>query len=269
VRGGNELTSIQKQVELVVDRLRKSGEELQTARQEALHAERLAAIGGLAAGVAHELRNPLTSVKLLLQHAATRGGDAMVAAPKISLILDEIERMETTIQGLLDFSRPVQPQRKPHDVRRTVERALHLVAGRAQKQAVSMETDLGHEPLLVNGDAQQLHQVFVNLLINAIEAMPGGGTLLISTAPGPDAKRFTIEISDSGEGVPPDLLPRLFEPFASAKERGTGLGLAVSRRILQEHGGSINVRPRSPRGSVFSVTLPAVNSPAPALADVS
>src|SRR5205085_4212855 len=110
VRGGNELASIQQQVELVVSRLRRTGQELQAARQEVLRAERLAAIGGLAAGVAHELRNPLTSVKLLLQHVAGRGGEVTIAAPKISLILDEIERMETTIQGLLDFSRPAEPQ---------------------------------------------------------------------------------------------------------------------------------------------------------------
>jgi signal transduction histidine kinase len=263
VRGGNELASIQKQVEVVVDRLRNTGEELQAARQEVLRSERLAAIGGLAAGVAHELRNPLTSVKLLLQHAATRGGDAMVAAPKISLILDEIERMEATIQGLLDFSRPAQPQRKLHDVRQTIERALHLVAGRAEKQQVSTEMDLGRRPLLVDGDPQQLHQVFVNLLINAIEAMPQGGALSISIAGEPETDQFTVEISDTGEGVPADLLPRLFEPFASAKERGTGLGLAVSRRIVQEHSGSIAVRPRTPRGTVFEVTLPAVSSPTP------
>jgi signal transduction histidine kinase len=265
VRGGTDLASIQQQVQLVVDRLRQTGEELQAARQEVLRAERLAAIGGLAAGVAHELRNPLTSVKLLLQHAATHGGDATVAATKMGLILDEIERMETTIQGLLDFSRPAQPQRKLHDLRETIERALHLVAGRAEKQRVITNMNLGGAPLTVNGDPQQLHQVFVNLLINAIEAMPQGGALRISITGPRDADQLAVEIRDTGEGIPPDLLPRLFEPFASAKERGTGLGLAVSRRIVQEHGGSIAVRPATPRGTVFVVKLPAVKTPMPEL----
>jgi signal transduction histidine kinase len=264
VRGGTDLASIQQQVQVVVDRLRKTGEELQAARQEVLRAERLAAIGGLAAGVAHELRNPLTSVKLLLQHAAARGGDAEIAAPKMGLILDEIERMEATIQGLLDFSRPAEPQRKLHDLRETIERALHLVAGRAEKQHVNTAMDLGDQPLAVNGDPQQLHQVFVNLLINAIEAMPQGGALGIFLSPGNDGDdQITIEIRDTGEGIPDDLLPRLFEPFASAKERGTGLGLAVSRRILQEHGGSIAVRLGTLRGTVFVVILPAVHAPLP------
>jgi signal transduction histidine kinase len=207
--------------------------------------------------VAHELRNPLTSVKLLLQHSASRGGDATVAAPRVALILDEIDRMESTIQGLLDFSRPAQPQRKLHDLRATIERAIHLIVGRAEKQNVETELSLGLEPLWINGDPQQLHQVFVNLLINGIEAMPNGGTLAVSLVSEPETGEIAIEIVDSGEGIPADLLPRLFEPFASAKERGTGLGLAVSRRIVEEHHGVISVRPGSPHGASFRVTLPA------------
>lgn len=268
IRGGNQLASIQKQVEVVVDRLRRTGEELQAARLEVLRSERLAAIGGLAAGVAHELRNPLTSVKLLLQHAAGRGGDVKVAAAKIGLILDEIERMETTIQGLLDFSRPAQPQRKLHDIRHTLERAMYLIQGRAEKQRVVTELKTGSTPLVVNADPQQLHQVFVNLLINAIEAMPNGGELVASLHGSPHAESVSIRIRDSGEGIPSELLPRLFEPFASAKERGTGLGLAVSQRIVQEHGGAISVRSGPSGGSIFEVTLPAVPA-AQAVAHVS
>jgi signal transduction histidine kinase len=258
VRGGDELSNIQQQVGMVVDRLRRSGDELQAARQEVLRAERLAAIGGLAAGVAHELRNPLTSVKLLLQHAASRGGDAVVASARMGLILDEIERMEATIQGLLDFSRPARPQRKLHDLRETVQRALNLVKGRAEKQHVSTELMLGAAPQMVNGDPQQLHQVFVNLLINGIEAMPQGGRLSVVLHDHPENGRITVEIQDTGEGIPREVLPRLFEPFASNKERGTGLGLAVSRRIVEEHGGTVRARPRTPHGTAFEVALPKV-----------
>jgi len=266
VSGGDELASIRKQVELVVDRLRRTGEELRSAQDEVLRSERLAAIGGLAAGVAHELRNPLTSVKLLLQHAASRGGDAVMAAPRVALILDEIDRMEATIQGLLDFSRPAQPLRKLHDLRETLERALHLVEGRAEKQRVETELALGLDPVWVDGDPQLLHQVFVNLLINGIEAMPEGGSLAVNLVSEPDGSDVVVEIVDSGEGIPADLLPRLFEPFATAKERGTGLGLAVSRRIIDQHHGAISVRPNSPRGTIFQVTLPAATAAAlPAL----
>ena len=263
VRRGDELTSIQHQVQVVVDRLRRTGDELQAARQEVLRAERLAAIGGLAAGVAHELRNPLTSVKLLLQHAASRGADAVVAGPRMDLILDEIERMEATIQGLLDFSRPQAPQRKLHDLRETLQRAMNLVAGRAHKQQVETELNLGAVPLMVNGDPQQLHQVFVNLLINGIEAMPQGGRLVLSLADDAPPEKLVVQIEDTGDGIPLELLPRLFEPFASAKERGTGLGLAVSRRILEEHSGWIEVGRRQPRGTIFRVVLPGVAADIP------
>jgi signal transduction histidine kinase len=259
VEAGDELTSIQKQVEMIVQRLKETGQALQAARSEVLRSERLAAIGGLAAGVAHELRNPLTSVKLLLQHAASQGGaTAVVPASRLSLILEEIDRMEATIQGLLDFSRPAAPQRQVHDLRHTLKRAVHLVEGRAEKQHVRREIHLGLEPLMVNGDPQQLHQVFVNLLINAIEAMPQGGTVEVTLQAEPSDATVRLTIRDSGQGIPPELIPRLFEPFASGKERGTGLGLAVSRRILEEHGGTIAVRPRMPQGTEVIVTLPAV-----------
>jgi len=266
VRGGNELASIQQQVELVVDRLRRTGDDLQAARQEVVRAERLAAIGGLAAGVAHELRNPLTSVKLLLQHAGSRAGNAIVEGKKLTLILDEIERMETTIQGLLDFSRPAQPQRKLHDVRETVERAMHLIEGRAQRQHVSTELELGEEPLMIDGDPQQLQQVFINLMINAVEAMPRGGELRVVAKKSELRRNVALQICDTGDGIPPELLGRLFEPFATAKERGTGLGLAVSRRILEEHHGTIAVHSRTPRGTMFEVSLPLVVSRKPEMA---
>jgi signal transduction histidine kinase len=264
VEGGDELTAIQKQVELVVQRLRETGQALQAARSEVLRSERLAAIGGLAAGVAHELRNPLTSVKLLLQHAASQGGaTAVIPAARLSLILEEIDRMEATIQGLLDFSRPAAPQRQVHDLRHTLKRAVHLIEGRAEKQHVRREIRLGPQPVMVDGDPQQLHQVFVNLLINAIEAMPQGGTVEVALDAQPSDSTIRLTIRDNGQGIPPELVPRLFEPFASGKERGTGLGLAVSRRILEEHGGTIAIRPLQPRGTEVVVTLPAAPSPQP------
>jgi signal transduction histidine kinase len=268
VRGGNELASIQQQVEVVVDRLRRTGDDLQAARQEVLRAERLAAIGGLAAGVAHELRNPLTSVKLLLQHAGSRAGNAIVEGKKLALILEEIERMETTIQGLLDFSRPAQPQRKLHDVRETVERAMHLIEGRAQRQHVATDLHLGDDPLMIDGDPQQLQQVFINVMINAIEAMPRGGDLRVVTKKNEYRRSVAVQIYDTGEGIPSELLGRLFEPFATAKERGTGLGLAVSRRILEEHAGTIDVHPQTPRGTMFEVLLPLIVSRQPAMVAV-
>jgi signal transduction histidine kinase len=254
--GKDDLDFIQAQIETVVERLRRTGSELQQARVDVLRSERLAAIGGLAAGVAHELRNPLTSVKLLLQHAASRPGDAVLPLTKLRLILDEVGRMEGTIQGLLDFSRPPMLQSVRHNVCETVRRATNLVEGRAATQGVQLQLDLNDCPIVVDGDPQQLHQVFVNLLINGIEAMPSGGLLCVHVALSESQSHVRVRIEDNGSGFPADILSRLFEPFATSKERGTGLGLAVSRRMVEEHGGLIEATNRPEGGAVLEVVLP-------------
>jgi two-component system, NtrC family, sensor histidine kinase HydH len=259
--GTDDLAFIQLQIETVVERLRRTGRELQQARAGVLRSERLAAIGGLAAGVAHELRNPLTSVKLLLQHAASRPGDAVLPATKLRLILDEVGRMEGTIQGLLDFSRPPDLQCLPHDLRETLRRATNLVEGRARTQGVHVELDRDGCPVVVDGDPQQLQQVFVNLLINGIEAMPDGGLLCAHVDVIEAKSQVRVRIEDNGQGIPADILPRLFEPFATSKERGTGLGLAVSRRIIEEHRGAIEAANRPEGGATFEVILPCGTTP--------
>jgi signal transduction histidine kinase len=211
--------------------------------------------------VAHDLRNPLTSVKLLLQHAAGQPPNAPFAESKLRLILDEIARMEHTIQSLLDFSRPPALRRVRHDVRDTLHRALNLVEGRASRQGVRMTTALDGGPLTVDADPEQLHQVFVNLLINAIEAMPDGGQLSVTAeARGDVSPQVQVRVQDSGPGLPDEILDRLFEPFATTKDRGTGLGLAVSRRIVEEHGGSIQAANGAQGGAVFCVSLPAADA---------
>jgi len=255
-RRDDDLRFIQAQIEAVVERLRRTGCELQQARSDVLRSERLAAIGGLAAGIAHEIRNPLTSVKLLLQNAATVPGDAVLPQRKLRLILDEVGRMEGTIQGLLDFSRPPTLQRVRHDLRETVRRAANLVEGRASTHSVRLLVEPIDENVPVDGDPHQLHQVFVNLLINAIEAMPNGGTIRVRFGIVDQHSAVHVKVEDCGPGIPLDILPRLFEPFATSKERGTGLGLAISRRIVENHGGTIDAFNRNEGGATFEVVLP-------------
>jgi two-component system sensor histidine kinase HydH len=250
----DDLDDIRGQVEGLVEKLHATTRELASAREEVVRGERLAAIGELAAGVAHEMRNPLTSVKLLLQHAA-RGDARSLAGPKLRLILEEVERMETTIQGLLDFSRPPSPRQIRHDLLDPLQQAVHLIEGRARNQGVRVEWTLGVGPLWCDGDPGQLQQVFVNLLINGIEAMPEGGLLAVQVRRTPDCV-CEIEFADEGAGVPAESLARLFEPFVSLKERGTGLGLAISRRIMESHGGTITVANRETGGARFTLFLP-------------
>lgn len=260
--GEGLLGDVRQQAEQVVSRLRAVLADLQQARDEIIRSERLAAVGELAAGVAHEIRNPLTSVKLLLQHAVKQR--IALSDENLDLILEEVGRVETTIQELLDFSRPSKLHRWRHDLRDTLRRALNLVYGRAQQQQVDVCESFSPGMLLVDGDPGQLHQVIVNLLINAIEAMPDGGKLLVRTNELPDVPAARIEIRDTGLGIPAELLPRLFEPFATTKERGTGLGLAVSRRIIDQHGGTLSVENHCEGGAVFTVELPLAETDADA-----
>ena len=247
---------VQRQAERVVERLRYFAAELKSVRQEVIQSERLAAVGELAAGVAHELRNPLTSVKLLLQHAARRGGELQLAGDQGSLILDEIRRMESTIQGLLDFSRTPVLHQVTHDLRATLQRSLNLVEGRLVQSKISLQVQIGDQPVEVHADSEQLNQVFVNLLLNAAEAMPDGGRVIVRLERIVDRSAARLEISDTGPGVAAEIQGRLFEPFATTKERGTGLGLAICRRIVRDHAGQIQTENPSDGGARFIVELP-------------
>lgn len=250
-----DLSAVKDRIEMVVERMRRVSAELDAARMETLRSERLAAVGELAAGVAHELRNPLTSVKLLLQNAAQQPGETRLSDDAVCVVLDEVQRMENTIQGMLDFSRPPSPQRQLHDLRDTLQRALNLVQGRAKQQKVRIEMTIPDEMPLVDGDPEQLHQVCVNLLINGIEADPGG-TLEIRAEVDHARQVCRFQFRDRGAGIPRDVMRHLFEPFFSTKQRGTGLGLAISRRIVAQHEGSLTADNHPTGGAVLTLELP-------------
>ncbi len=255
-----DLGDVQQQAIYVVSRIREVSQELDSARREVLQAERLAAVGELSAGIAHELRNPLTSIKLLLQHAGRQVGDITLRENKLQLILEEIFKMEATIQGLLDFSRPPVQNRACHDLKPTLNRALNLITGRVRQQQIDVSSIVCEEPILVHGNEEQLQQVLVNLLINAIDAMPQGGSLNLNAGHSHDENWVRVEVADSGTGFSEQILNRLFQPFVTSKEKGTGLGLAISYRIIHAHGGKIRAANRTDRGAVLVVELPAARA---------
>jgi two-component system, NtrC family, sensor histidine kinase HydH len=262
----DDLPALEDQVERVSSRIRQVVTELEQARRETMLADRLAAVGEMAAGVAHELRNPLTSVKLLMQTAADGPPGQTLTDEHVHVILEQVIRMENTIQGLLDFARPPEMQMIRHDLRDTLRRALNLVEGYAKQQGVVVNQDCWNTPMPVDGDPEQLHQVFVNLLLNGVEAMKCGGELRIvmECKNGADPVGRVL-FCDCGNGIPDDIMQRIFEPFVTSKERGTGLGLAISRRIVGQHGGTLTAANREPRGAVFTVELPlSANCLAPA-----
>jgi len=264
VHTSDSLPALRQQVEAVSVAIRQVVEQLQATRSQAIRAERLAAVGELAAGVAHELRNPLTSVKLLFQMSAQESPDGALGSAQLEVVQNEIARMERTIQGLLDFARPPQLTRVQHDLRTTIRRALNLVEGRARHQNVTIAEEIPPTTILVDGDPEQLDQVFVNLLLNGIEAMPCGGTLHVALDADPEAPGMCrVTFRDSGSGIPPPVLDRMFEPFVTGKEHGTGLGLAVSHRIIVEHGGTLHAANLKPSGAMFTVLLPLVAGAGP------
>jgi len=255
---GGDLPGLEQQVQTVSTQIKEVVDQLHEARREVIRAERLAAVGELAAGVAHELRNPLTSVKLLIQTAAQRPRDRAWSDRQYQVVQEEITRMEKTIQGLLDFARPPQLHRLRHDLRDTLRRALNLMEGRARQERVTISADLPSRPVVVEGDPEQLHQVFINLLLNGIEAMTQGGSLSVAIQPGQNSNGTSrVVFRDTGPGIPESVMQRIFEPFITSKERGTGLGLAVSRRIVEKHGGSLTAANQPGGGAAFVVELPS------------
>lgn len=248
------LGDVDRQLEQVVGRVKEVCERLQTQEREILRTEQLAAVGHLAAGVAHEVRNPLTGIKMLVEAALRRSNPTPLTREDLELIRDEIARLERTAQGLLDFAKPSRPNRQPRDVRELVSHAVELARPRAERQAVRVAVALPEEELVAPVDADQFTSLLSNLLINALDATPPGGDVAVRVACQNGAAQ--ISVADTGTGIDPSLTDRLFTPFATTKATGTGLGLTVASRVARDHGGALTAANRPGGGACFTVTLP-------------
>ncbi len=234
---------------------RHRGEERLRERQM-VRAEQMAAIGQVAAGVAHELRNPLTSVKGLVQ-VNLREADAQgLPTEDLQIIEHEVRRMERTLQTFLDFARPPKPDRRRLDLATVVDRVYALIGGRARKQGVALRCIRPNGPTWVDGDGDQLQQLMLNLLLNALDAMPHGGAVEVELR-SPRDGLIELLVRDTGPGVAPQILPKVFETYVSDKETGIGIGLPVSRRIAEDHGGTLAANNLPAGGACFALRLPA------------
>jgi len=251
-----QLTALETQVQNVVSNLHRVADELQQARKEMVRAERLAAVGEVAAGVAHEIRNPLTSVKLLIQRAAERQPVHSLNGQQMQVLMEEVSRMENTVQSLLDFARPEKPQNVPCQFPSILTKSLALLEGRLQQQQIELDISDDHAPGLLHGDPLLIQQVIVNIVINAIEFTPPGGILRLRMFKNAQANSMVLEIEDSGPGIDPAVLERIFEPFVTTRSTGSGLGLAISRRIIEEQGGTLTATNASNGGALFCIELP-------------
>jgi len=235
-------------VEGVVDRLHRQEREM-------LRAEQMSAVGQLAAGVAHEVRNPLAGIKLLIDSALASNNTKPLNMEDLRVIHREVIRLEQTVQEFLDFARPPTPKLSCCDLREVIAQAADLVRARARQVNVQIEIRAPDSPVTASVDRGQICSVLVNLLLNSLDAMPQGGRIEIDLEDGPHDRR--IRVQDSGTGIPPEILPKLFTPFATSKPTGTGLGLSISRRVVEEHRGTINAFNRTPGGACFEVSLPS------------
>lgn len=261
VEPSGDLTHVQSMVDLLAIRVEEIVRRLQSAEREALRRDQLAALGQLAAGLAHELRNPLTSIKTLVDAAREPGPGGGLDDRDLAVIAEEIARLDTTLQSFLDYARPPKLARRQVDLREVVGRTLLLVTPRAERQHVRLESQLPAEPATAIVDPEQLRQVLLNLLLNALDAVADGGRIVTRlTTANDDHVQLTVQ--DDGPGIPPELLPKLFDPFVSTKPAGTGLGLTICRRIVENHGGTLRAENISPHGARFVVTLPRRSEPA-------
>jgi two-component system, NtrC family, sensor histidine kinase HydH len=246
---------LDKQLDHVVARVSAVCGRLQEQERELLRAEQLAAVGQLAAGVAHEVRNPLTGIKFLLQAAIRTQNPTPLTVDRLQLLLQEIARIERTVQGLMDFAQAAPRDLRTHDIQTVVESAVNVAQSRAEIKSVILRVNSEREPLRAAIDCDQFLSLLTNLLFNAIDATPAGSEVAVSTGVAPGGM-IRVEVSDRGPGIDRALAGRLFTPFATTKPTGTGLGLTVARRIAREHGGELNAADRAGGGACFTLTLP-------------
>jgi len=217
-------------------------------------AEKMAAVAQIATGVAHELRNPLTAVKMLVQAQRELPEVSEHLAEDLTIIEDEIRRMERSIQTFLDFARPRDPERRTIDPADVVWRVFSLNEPRAKNQDVDLKLVEPEDGLSVKADSEQLFQILLNLCGNALDVMPNGGSVVVRLEQTDGVVRIVVQ--DSGPGIDPAIRPKLFQPFVTNKETGVGLGLLVCKRIAEAHGGSLRGETLA-EGACFTLELPA------------
>jgi signal transduction histidine kinase len=227
---------------------------LEQTERDALRAEQLAWVGQMAAGIAHEVRNPLTVIKLLVQ-AATDPRRAAGFRPRDLRVLEgEILRLEQIISAFLDFARPPRPTKKTVAARGLIDECLAGVAARAELQRVEVRLDAPPELPALDADPGQIKQVVYNLMFNALDVLTAGGTIRVGASAA--GGELTVRVADTGPGLPAGLEGRIFDPFVSTKETGLGLGLSICKRIVEAHGGSIAAANAPAGGATFVVRLP-------------
>ena len=256
---GKELEELDLHINRLIGRINKANEDLKKNRELLERSSKLAAIGKIAPALAHEIRNPLTAIKMLIY--------AMMQEPDISkdklhdleIITHEINRVEGFLQNFLKYARPAKPQMQMVSIVPVLKEMIQLMQPRLKQNNITLVENHDQENLKINADPDMIKQVVMNLMLNAIESMGPDGELRFSTQVTVDDqenKTFRIIISDNGPGIPDDILDSLFDPFVKGKDQGIGLGLSISQRIAELHHGWISATNNPDKGASFTVNLP-------------
>ncbi len=256
---GDEIAELAETFNLMASSLKERDEQLkQYTQQQIMKSERLATLGQLAAGVAHEINNPLGAVLMYSHLSLEEMGAGDPQRKNVEKVVGEATRCKDIVRGLLDFARQTEPKVEELDVNEILERTLSLVEHQALLQNVKITRAFSASLPKVMMDGNQMQQVFTNIILNAAEAIDGEGEVTVATRMAPDCEAIEIEFADTGCGIPQENLGKIFDPFFTTKEvgRGTGLGLAVSYGIVVRHKGTIDVKSEPGKGTTFTVRLP-------------
>jgi len=234
---------------------------LKELEADKLRAERLASIGALAARIAHEIRNPLVAIRTFAELLPERFAEAEFRNEFAKVVIQEIDRIDGLVSRLGGMASPDSQPLRPLDLRGPILDTLALLRGRLEHAGIIVRTDFQAEHPMVAGNVDHLKQLFLNLFVNAIEAMGPGGQLTVRVADRDSAwvPRLVVEVTDTGTGIPESLANRLFEPFVTTKDYGSGLGLSICRGIVDAHDATIHVRNNSRGGATFVVEFRGVH----------
>jgi two-component system, NtrC family, sensor histidine kinase HydH len=227
--------------------------EIEELRKQIARHQRLATVGRLAGGVAHEIRNPLSSIKGFAVYFKERHAED---APIADIMIQEVERLNRVVSQLLDFSKPVRLTRQSMPFRKVIEASLKLIERQVKDQRIELKTVLPESDEQIRVDPDRLGQVLFNLYLNALEAMENGGILTVAASTEPSTGNAIIRITDTGNGIAPEHLGHVFDPYFTTKPTGTGLGLAIVHNIVEAHGGMLSFDSRPDRGTTVTIMLP-------------
>ncbi|MBW2469486.1 MAG: PAS domain S-box protein, partial [Deltaproteobacteria bacterium] len=230
--------------------------EVRALRQEIARNQRLATVGRLAAGVAHEIRNPLSSIKGFATYFKERYPDRPQDQQTATIMIQEVDRLNRVVGQLLEFSRPIAMKPQKVSLPSFIADSIKLIEDRAAEKKISIHVHNNARVDEVRIDPDRINQVLLNLYLNAVDAMESGGELKVEISADGQDRDIVIQVSDTGSGISPEDLAKIFEPYFTTKSTGTGLGLAIAHNIIEAMGGSIKVTSNSGKGTSFRVTIP-------------